>query len=398
MKKIKTIFYLFILLSNSLFSQKIQELVSPDTLINTSIKVESTWEKPVTAFYDNKIWIYQPLWDGNDSVLFIRYDLKKHSFDSIVGFVPNLFLRIKNPRVNTLSINDSYCVLTYLNALVVFNMKNNRLEFNKISPLNETYSYSDIHGDSIFFGKVFNYHPLDEANKTAFVIYDIKKDVFLNYVNPEFENIEFSNFFGYHWIDSKKDKIIFSQTTSYKISVFTSDFKKVNEISRPSVKNWVSFNNKVMERFRKKISPDNVKDLIDSLLPYHQTVSRVEGVYFCNDSTIMVRYIPANHVKKNNQRNYDFWRFKKNKWVLLYSDFQDQDIVDNSTVINKNNYSLEGYNFNSYFYGEYLIQVRASVPIYPFGKTLKKYNQEVEKYLSRNNPEIVIAVFKLTIH
>lgn len=391
----KKIFYYLIFISIISNGQSIQKIIKLDTIINTQIVLESTWEKVTTTVYDNKIWMYRPQWNGNDSIMFIRYDLKTLKGDTIIAYVPNLYLRIKNPQARCLSVNENYLVITFTDAMLVFNNVKGQLTFNKIFPIAESYNYLKINDKMLVCGKVYNHHPLTDPYKTALVIYDLKKDTFPHYLNPYFNDIEFSHFGGNHWIDSYNDKILFSQTTEYSINIYNTRLDSIENINRKNIKHWKAFNHKITKRLSENIAPEDVKELIDSLTPYHLTISRIEGAYFIDDTTIIVRYIPVNS-KKNNKRMYDVWR-KNKQWILLHSDLSDEDTFNSNEIISKENFSLEGYAYQTFVLNNTLISIRAETDIYPIGKNQKNYNKEKEKYYIKNNPKVMITIFKIKI-
>jgi hypothetical protein len=396
MRKTFSFMLLLSIASLCLRGQNVQSIIRLDTIINTGYPLETEFDKVISNVNKNELWMYIPNWNESDTVTFIKLDLNTNGYDTLSCIIPGLPYKIQSPVAEAMSISDKYVLLAFFKSIALFTRSGNRLVFDKIFPINETYSYYRINGEQVICGKAYNHHPLSEPSKTLLVVYDIKKDAFVKVLEPAFKNIEFSHFGGNHWIDASASSVLFAQTTEYSIDIYNTALESKGKIKREA-KDWNSFNNAVMTRLSKKIPQGSSKVLIDSLTPYDRTVSRLEGAYFINDSMVLVRYIPQNSFTNNDYRKYDLWQLQSGKWLLVKNDLEDKKFTPAETMTKDNFYITGGSSVDMFISNGRVIIVRAGSPVDLLGKKLKDARKAEDLYYEKNNPVALVYIYKLNI-
>lgn len=392
----KLLLLIFWIKSSCSYSQKIQEIITLDSIININYALESAGDNVTGNISGNYFWIYKPNWKEIDSVLFYKINLETYKIDSTYGVIPSLPYKIKSPDANTIAVSDKYLLIGFYGTIALFNIENNKLIFNKIFPISASFTYYKIIGNYIVCGQAYNYHPLSDPNKTMIALYDIKTDKFAKDIIPDFINIEFSHFGSNHWIDAYDNKILFSQTTDYHIDIYDTQLNKKDSIER-NIKDWEKFDSKIMDRLNKNIPVGHSKVLIDSLSPYEDVVSRIESAHFISDSLILVKYIPTNNASKNRLRMYDVWKLSNNRWGLVFSDLKDEK-PDNEDVFTKENFPItEGSSCPIYVDKKHLVLVIPDTPVPKMGNKLSAIKEMEDDYYINNNPVATLFIYNISI-
>lgn len=386
--------FIYFYISQDINAQQVQEIIRLDTIIST-LQVDSGMMKPAVASNKSSLWVYFPSMNDNDSLLFLRLNLKTYKMDTFWLVIPSISSKISNPEARSFSINDKYLVLLFFKSFVTFEIKPNKKPlYLGITPLQESAEYIHLLEEQIIFGRCYNHHPLDEVIKTQLSIYDIKTEKFKRVLTPEFSNIEFSHFAPNHWMDATENKILFAQTTEYQIDIYNSSLKKIGNIER-QVSNWNNFDSSIAIRLRRELKPGQAKKVIEILSPVEDTISRLESAYFINDSTIFIRHIPPFNKKQKRIRLIDIWQLNQNnQWTLIAKDFRDEKPTV-ETIFSKNNYPLLSVYYNIGFIDQKLYFVKPSAKINEFGKSYSAIIKEEDEYFIKQNPEFNIYIYSI---
>lgn len=371
------------------YGQDLQTKLQLDTIINTQIQLSNEYEKYGACIFKGTLWFNVPIWD-DDSLKFVRLDLQTYRMDTIYGIVPSLVYKIKNPTAQCIDINNEYCAVKFFDSMVIFNIKDGKLEYNNIFPTVERYSYIKLNDTLLFCAQAYNHTPSDQVNKISLIVYNLKSNKVIYDLNPAINNIEFSHFNsnGSHWIDATKSRILVSQTTDYNIDIYDYKLKKIENLNRLPDK-WRKFDDNIMIRLRKKISPYNPKQLIDSLTPHDEYYSRIEAAFFINDTTIYVRYIPVKQKQEN--RLSDFWVYRNGYWLLKEKDLVDERPADKLKMNKSNCYIMSTY-YRSYFNSDFLITMKAGTTADPIGKAFKEFLKDEDEYFS-DHPKPLLKIY-----
>jgi len=400
MKCFTLILLYFFALSHSFSQQDIHSFIKLDTLFSTGIKIDN--EDVVTdnvkfkLVHDN-VWLFYPNWKDNDSIHFLKLNLKTYTKQLINIYVPGISFKILSPNIKNFDINDSALVILFHNnCFAYFKLKNKNYVFDFIEPLQ--YSFQDIRllpNSRLLIYNNYNSHPTGNPDKTILHVYNCKTHKIQASARPHFNNIAFSHFSPNHWIDVNANSIMLSQTSSYRISFFDFNLTKINEFAH-SENDWVYADTNyinILEGIKPRISP---KDIIDRLSPMEDSVSRIEAIYTLSPTQLLVRKTPANSKRLNRLRTYDVLKLnsKSNIWKIALRDITDKK-PDENEVITKQNFPINSVFHEVSFNQSYYIKLLPRFTPFQLGKSIKENKALEEKALGTTVPEMYIEIFKV---
>ncbi|WEK21309.1 MAG: hypothetical protein P0Y49_09165 [Candidatus Pedobacter colombiensis] len=171
-------------------------------------------------------------------------------------------------------------------------------------------------GNDKFLGAgLYNFHPKDDIAKFKLIVYDIpKKKIDQQFATNDYEGIEFTHLPN-RLIDSRNKITAVASTLEYKI-LFYNDQLSLKDSIKKNVVDWKHFN--------KKTDPQKygtyAKSLITDFLVIDDTVSRIEKIFFLNDSSLLVSY-KSPGASKTDLRSIDVWQYKRSCscWINIVS-------------------------------------------------------------------------------
>ncbi|MDQ3073127.1 MAG: hypothetical protein M3Q97_07695 [Bacteroidota bacterium] len=261
--------------------------------------------------------------------------------------------------------------------------------------ISRTYNFLHISGDYLVMGDCYFYNPKDQANTTAISVYNLRKNKSQKEIHPEFDHIEFSRFAPNHWISACSDKILFSNTSDYKITIYNMDLKPVDSFTR-QLEGWVRMPEQKLQYLRAVIPQQETGMFFDSFSVYNDhLISRVEGAWFLNDTTILVRYYKYDSTANRKLRYFDVYRQRKGVWTLTTSDIIDCPAkIDVEKVVSKANAELMSWNYYTEMGSGKIAVFRGYADIAYLGGTWKEIKISELDYYKENDPLWAIFIYR----
>jgi hypothetical protein len=248
-----------------------------------------------------------------------------------------------------------------------------------------------IEDNKFLFYSIYNFHPDQLINNTTIMIYDAAENKIQNCIHPDLPCIAFSHL-PHEWIAINKNRIALSDPCGYKIRFY--DFAlniKDSIVYHPS--NWKDLTaNKIpFETSSAKIHP---KLLIDKLLAFEDTISRIEKIEFVNNSRLLVSSTCLNCGE--NKRRIDIWNmgnysspvYTRNALPIEYS---DSDNINIDTIPLKLNHAS-----NILFKDNLMYSVNDEDFEINRSMTVKEFNHQKDIFYETHDPYFSIAAYSIT--
>ncbi len=326
--------------------------------------------------------------------------LKIYSVNCETGFRDSIEINI--PRViiinelPTIAVNENYLILCddenfsfyrYLN-------RNGKYTFsNKIKlPNNSSGRYIRIiDKDKFLIHTIYNFHPDAESYNSNIGIYDAKNDKFINFIHPDLPCIGFSHL-PKSWVTFNEKLIAIADPCGYKIRFYDFGLNLYDSINYFPGNGWKNLNgNKIpLETNPAKIHP---KLLIDQLLSLQDSISRIEKIYFIDNSKLLVSSISPKCGKE--KRRIDIWGTSNLKKPMLTETDFPVSYFDNDTI-DRNDCPFPYYHLSEFTLNNNLIftitdeNLNQTLPI-----TMKEFKTLKDLYYEKNDPEFSIDIYKI---
>lgn len=393
-----TLFFTTFFACTSAYSQiDITTCIKLDTIISSGIKIDYKDVHPsdvIMKIYKDDVWLFYPNWADNDSIHFVKINLKSHKREKINLYFPSASFKTPNPNIKSFDLNDSALAIIFTNnSFAYFTIKKSNFEFSFIEPL--SFSYNQIfvlNKNQVLITNLYNTHPYGNPDISVINLYDCIKKKLVKIIKPNFTAIPFSHFAPNNWLDVNDTKIIFTQTSTYDATCY--DFK-LNKTSNYSFKekNWTFADTTYIKGLCSVKPRINAKDLIEMLSPMEDSVSRIEAVYWIGKDKLLVRKIPANNKLNGRQRFYDILELdKSNKWIKRNENITDKKIHDNE-VCSKSNFPIKSVEYKNDFTDKYFVKLSTRFYNYEYGKTFDELKKKEESALGKKEPELFIEIF-----
>lgn len=323
---------------------------------NTNIDIEDDFELFDYKLHmsNKKIRIFIPHKSIHNNLIFLEYDLLTGQTDTI-----NLAFKNKNIIISD-NIKD-FAVNSKGDFFILFENSFGRFLYDKrhntfkkeLFPLQHSYDKIRIvNNDSVLLLRHFNYFRIQAVAITLFSF--SKKDI-VHHITPSNDCIEFSHFGVSDLISYAEGYIAFTQSCIYKVYIYDLELNLIDSIEY-NKDNWNMMDIDMLQRMR--MYGYRGQDWIDNLHNYNEDISRIDGVFFLDANTLLVRYFPGGDYESNQIRKIDLWKKERDKWSLSKADMRDE-IVE-STL--QENAPLITFGNLSVFSETYFVSLRYEVP------------------------------------
>jgi hypothetical protein len=317
-----------------------------------------------------------------------------------------LMKAIYSSEAHTIAANSNYIFVVYFKILATFKIIKNSntivgIEFYKSLNIPESYNYLSVNESNEIVGaNIYNRSKSNQEQNSLVHIYRFNDDKLEKQVsfNPKFNNVEFSHFNPHHWISDNSKYIACSQTTTYEVNIYD---KNGNWKYRFDCKKsgWVEMDKKTMNKFKETI-PDNFPGiLIDSLSKYNDKfISRIEGVWFINEDSLLVRYYMYDSISKLKIRYFDLYKVNDGSAILLAENMIDGKFpIDIYKIVTKTNFDMLTWNYSNLISNNEIIITKNFAPISHYlGRAWTDIKKEEEQFYKNNDPLFSIIIFKIS--
>ncbi len=395
-------------LCNLSYSQEIGDIFTLDTIVGiTDLPIKNINPNFNSKITSNKSFYIVHTFTRykTDEFCFTLIDKTKKTYKHFISQSKELKNRIYSSEAHTIAANDNFIFVVYFNLLATFkivktNNAVNRIDFYKFFTIPESYNYLSANESNEIFGANF-YNRSKNKHELNSLLHAYKL-IDTNLINewaitPRFKNIEFSYFSPNHWLSNSGKYIVSSQTTSYDLDVYNIEGKFKYRFNAKKV-NWVEMDDKAIKKIRETIPSNFPGKLIDSLKRYNdKQISRIEGVWFINEDSLLVRYYLYDSLSKLKIRYFDLYHINDDSATLLVGNLVDGRFpVNINKIITKNNFDMLSWNHENLIANNEIVIVKNYAPISNFvGKPWREVKKEEEDFYEKNAPIFTLIIFKL---
>lgn len=215
------------------------------------------------------------------------------------------------------SVNGDYMMIACTDKHRVFKRNGNN-SFEEVASIDA----SRFHLTSFFpYGKdyllgaaIYNFGPETDLANLKLVKYDPgKRRIEKQVTNNAYEGIEFTHLVS-RFIDSRNGMVAVANTLDYKIIIYNDQLMVTDSICR-NIDLWKTYDHQInLEAY-----DTHAKNLIADLRKVNDSISRIEKIYFLNDSSLLVSYRPPD-CDEQQLRMLDVWQKTMAGWKNIVSD------------------------------------------------------------------------------
>jgi hypothetical protein len=388
------------------FTQTFADLFNVDTLIDLGSHPIDPYSDIVVKIKGNQAGVLFKKESDESHASFMFYDFStRHLWKEELSYSENFQFLVPTASILDFDFDSINLVVRYAdmtNYLCVYNRKTSLLE--SILPSFEDFKQISLLGDFIYFGKHYNSHPKKSPYKTIIGKINWKTKELVNFELPAFDLIEFSHFEPNDWFDvNSKGQIVFSQTVKYSYEVFDENLKSRGMKSVPSP-TWKTVNTKEIRGVLDALGEQaNARTIIETLVPWHNQINRIQTVDFLNDSTLIVSKIIENQSGTNQLRTFDIVKFDQSSSDstsrLLKYDIPDGLFSDNERLT-KTHYEYRIRQKPHAFSNNRLVFIESGYGKMELGvkkKVLEKKNNEAALRDEKKNIYLVVSTFNTAV-
>jgi hypothetical protein len=387
-------FVIFLIIINNLNAQNdIKNFFCVDTIIKSEKILLKDISSGEIVFDINKEFIAYNLTTENKNIIPIGiYKKLNKSYIELNLIIPDSIKINEKSNIVNIRLSKNFIIVFYSNFYITFNINfnNSTANFNEITYLEREYGQFHLIKDSLIFCyKIYN---SSGGEKVYLSKYNLFKKTPIKNIKPVFDCILLSHFSPNNWIDINENYIAFSQACDYNITIMNHDFEEISVLKR-EINEWKRLNKDTIALYNEKRPYQIIRD-INNINSHN--ISKIEGVWWLNDKTLLVRYyLSENPNDIISNRYFDIYNVENNTNKLIYSNLKDGGVklsVEDTTT--KCNYYLLSWTNESFIANNSFIILKSTAPIDYFNKTLGDVFKEQNKYMKSNPPFTGIWIYK----
>ena len=315
-----------------------------------------------------------------------QLDLKTHSLTDLIVKIPT---NLKILQIPAFALTDSFLLLQDDYNLKWFLFKLAGGEFKIVEEIilphgTMAFNASAVSTAQFLFTDIYNHHPLDSVYNTSLTIYNARERKFQNIIHPEVPCIGLSHF-PQHWISFNQNTIALAEPCGNEMRLYDMELKFLKKISLPKKEKWINLpGNKIpVETSPQRINP---KEFITEFESSLSTFSRIESIYFANDSILLIstkQPDKTGSVTKNFVYNILSEKFTDPNNIGIQSSGLHSDCREDLT-----------FHLDPYLSLQNGIYISLEEDNYISDTTLSKEENEIRKniFYENNDPEFIIRL------
>lgn len=272
-------------------------------------------------------------------------------------------------------------------------------KFLASTPYDYDISFLKNSGSMLWYGYCYNKtKPVGKNPKSMVGRISLKENKY-NEQKIAFQGIEFTHFEPNHFMDATENSLLFAQTLNYRINIYDTTLQQTTAITRV-IENWNPMDTSILKGIALRIPVGKAVDLIDALVPYHNgKISRLDGAWFVNDSTLLARYympiVSADFMKYKYY--FDVWTKPdtSSEWILVHKDLTDEDNLHTTkSRLTKSDIPLKSW-LNPFYVGTpHTLVLKNTAKVLPYNDSYATIKAKQKEYIQNNNPVTAIYLYK----
>ncbi len=391
--KIKILFALLIIASNALAQTDIKELFCVDTILKAKNILLQDTRFGNTVFDESEGQVVFNLSsdDKHETPVGI-YHKTTHQYQEINLHIPKTITIDEKSSIKNIRLTKEYIVVFYHDFYFTFdiNKEHTKAMFKSITYLNNDFENYFVTPDNyIICSLVYNRSIGEKVQIAKYKLFETEP---VRHIEPAFDCIALSHFSPNHWVDVNEDYIAFTQACNYQTTIYNHDLKVVTTLNR-NIPEWKPLNADTAKLFSDKTP----SEIFKTLGPVNTNkISKVEGVWWLNKNTLMLRYYLSNVKEAPLPDHYwDIYHIENTKATLLDSNIKDGGIrlaINDTTT--KCNYYLLSWTTECFIKNNTFITIKPTAPIPYFNRRLGDIFEEQNKYMKAKAPFSGIWIYE----
>lgn len=381
----------------------LRSIVKYERTITTPFAFNSP-DKFAGALHNDELFIYLNQAE-NDSLRFITINLSNNAVEQHYAVIPAEIEHYDIDQAAGIAVGpDKLAMLSKYRELILFDRAaDNRLTFNSIHELNESFTAVELHNsNTIVASKIYDAHPKSSPEKRLIQVLDAQSLAAVHTVRPRFHPIELTYFRPSQWISTCDQLVAAANAASYEIALYDLDLNYRQTLTREQPSWWKQLDTNHIVKLTENIPPEKPRDKINAISKLYYEGSKLNFIQFLGDSILAVRISHGEHTDGFQRYIWDFWKLQNGAWQLWNSDL-DQHYVHQQpdVVIDSAFFPMQpAYNMQ-YMNAEYFVVLRFASGLSPLGLTFKNFSNKEDDFIATDSPYLAIDVFKWqwdTIH
>jgi hypothetical protein len=362
----------------------------PTSKISISYIAESFISPPYVYYFTDVDWN-----DKKRELSVFSVNTNTNKTDSLVLKIPASIIINSLPKI---ALNENYLILTDDEKFDVYRFHKTKDTYSyvnkiKLPPYSVGGNVRWLSKNLFLLSSNYNQHPADKLFNTNLGVYDAEKDQIKKFIHPELPCIGFSHLVN-SWITNNDNRIALAAPCGYKIFFYDFELNLVDSINYHPKENWEDLPGNTIP-FETNPAKSNPKLIIEKLMHLEDSISRIEMIFFVNNSTLLVS--SGGNGADENQRRIDLWKIgflEKPNYTdpVKVIDYSQDDTIDvkNTPLFLLSPLNLDIKNSTLYtFNPEEFIPVKKT--------TANEFNLLKDQYYEKNDPHYSIQLYKINL-
>lgn len=371
----------------------IKELFCVDTILRVNnLLLKDIHSSGIAFGINNENIVFNLSSDDKNNIPIGFYDKTKKVYNETILKVPDSILIDERNNIVSIKKTNRYVIVFFTKYYITFNFSLEKLEssFRSITHFDKDFGQYYVKNDSLLF--CYKSYNSFSGAKVYISKYKLFENTPIKHIEPNFDCIALSHFSPNHWIDVNDNYIALTQACDYKVTIYNHDLEPIKTINR-EITEWKRLNKDTIDIYNNKRPMQILKDL--NFTNSHR-ISKVEGVWWLNEKTLLIRYYLSEDANLPlSPRYFDVYTFENNTYKLTYSKVIDGGVrlAVNETSTKCNHYLLSWTNECFISKNNYII-MKPTVAIDYFNRNLGDVLNEQSQVMKTKPPYTGIWIYK----
>lgn len=320
------------------------------------------------------------------------YHKTTHRYKEINLHIPKQTIIDEKNKICNIRLTKEYIFIFCFNFYLAFQIdkEHTKATFKSVTNLTRKFEHYYITADNyIICSTVYNTAIGEKVQIAKYRLFETEPVI---HIEPAFDCIALSHFSPNNWVDINDEYIAFTQACNYQTTIYNHNLKVITTISR-NIPEWKSLNADTAKLFNDKTP----SEIFKTLGPLNTNkISKVEGVWWLNKNTLMLRYYLSNVKDAPLPDHYwDIYHIENTKAILLDSNIKDGGIkLEVNDTATKCNYYLLSWTNECFIKNNTFISIKPTAPVNYFNRRLGDIFEEQNKYMKAKAPFSGIWIYE----
>lgn len=365
--------------------EKVIKLNYPKSIKNTRHDIK-------IYYFNNQVFYYisDDNEDNNDTIEIFNYNIKNEVIISYkLGINKELFNKLEWKKVSQITgTNELIFITFYKDVFVFYKDENNDFKLKEqLKLLSSASDYFEFDGKDLLYYANFNY------TGNNFSVLDIHSGKHIFNLIPNLDCKVFGSITPNSYYDFSNDFIVFSQSLSYEIDIYSPRMEKIQTI-KYSKENWKNMSIDLLKSINES---KNIHAAFKLVFESDEEYSSVMFIKFISKDEFIVYYALNGQL---NKYFVDIWKYNNStKMFLIEKENLSNKIlyqVDSNLIFNTNNFPIpvQDRSFGKLLFFEKGLIIPAYTHDFSYiGLKKQDYLRKKEEFFLDNNPILQLYIY-----